>query len=1407
MRLYVKSLIDNNYQPLEYLEGDGACYFKTGYTFSQPNIRVLCKYRKSTSTAKCAYGAAENTDPRMWHGTLYADDAYLGDGNAYPNIPGAGELDVDYVVDFTFQNDIATWIINGQECVYNGNNGWTGCDKEDYLFAINRNNAPVYVMTGRIYYHKMWDNGVLVRNYIPVRRKSDNALGMYDLVTKTFFDKKGAGTFTAGPAITLHKNYFLTKKANPSKLPDGYKRLADIINDGSANYILTGVIPTENTGIRAVYEYHDVDGSTPACITGTYISSGKGTLFVSSVSGLISTATKALVSQRGKTLNSTDNIAANIEYTAEVNWLNSGLERLNDSSTTVGTDAANPTGLRIFSRFNSGNNTWAYGKAKIKSFQVSEGTKIIRDYIPAQRLSDGAVGMYERIDGRFYANNGSGTFTSSTPLEVAGYEQLDYIESDGNQSIELDYQGYSKINLVAQGTKVADKSQVVIGPSAVAASWFGTPSTGGKWGLSNSAGYFSNVSYLDKITADLIFDSNGASFTLNGSTYTLAGTFTTTRKYKIFTTNPTGTGIVYSANVKIFSCQIYDLNDVLQLDLIPVRRISDGELGLYDKVNSVFYANEGTGTFKAGERLANYQPVEYITSSNDAYIDLGMIGNQNTSVEITGKAAAAMTACRLFGSRTSSGSNALVISSSNTTNIYFNFGTQSAGPTNNITQLHTYALISGSYYIDGNKIGTMNSTAFTTPTNLLLFNAISEGEPGSGRVWTIYKAKVWQDGIQVRNLIPVKKVSTDEYGMFDTINQVFYGNVSAAANSTFIGGSAVTLSKHIMASVGKKGKFKKDIETITSVYSSTNSQFAYLDSGWGVSTANLAHDIDIKTTIAIPGGSAGLRTIILGNYHGLLNTTFSIETTALKKIRLYIDNATIEWINANTLPVDTPIEIHYTYNATTYQHTCSIRTTDGSIDETMTPATLQMAADDTYNCMIGRDYRTPATAFGALTIYKMEITNGDFHVNYIPMQVNDIVSLYDTVSNTLLENKGNVPFIPGKRITEVEYLQSGGIECIDTGYKAHGLTGIKMCTKVLTSGTTYILTTADGSATGDCRYIVAQQQSGNFLFYEPGIVAGVTGRVITNVAGNDGEWHLIETKNTTSNSKIYIDNESKGTTGYVGDTWESGTNIQLFYYQSNSTSVIQMSMCQIREGDTLLRDFIPVKDEDGVGCMFDKVSHSLFRNTKGTNGFRYGPEITLVDKLVSTGTEYITAVSGSVDDTYGIKAVLSMNGTPDSYPISATTNSSNRILYYGPRNNSLMSWCYGWGSTSTGSTTPRYSFTNYPEGIDNYYTGYLNFLNDKCAAFEDETPTTLSSSTDTFTNTDINVFRSLFSSVIAGVKEVWISKGTDIIRDLVPAKDEYGSGYLFDKIRHVLHPNSGTGNFIIGKRINKIIGE
>ena len=65
-------------------------------------------------------------------------------------------------------------------------------------------------------------------------------------------------------------------------------------------------------------------------------------------------------------------------------------------------------------------------------------------------------------------------------------------------------------------------------------------------------------------------------------------------------------GVVMGTNWgdKLFSGRIYSLtlyeNNVLVLDLIPVRRESDGALGMYNRVNNDFYGNAGFGDFTAG---------------------------------------------------------------------------------------------------------------------------------------------------------------------------------------------------------------------------------------------------------------------------------------------------------------------------------------------------------------------------------------------------------------------------------------------------------------------------------------------------------------------------------------------------------------------------------------------------------------------------------------------------------------------------------------------------------------------------------------------------------------------------------------------------------------------------------------
>ena len=63
------------------------------------------------------------------------------------------------------------------------------------LFAAINGYGPAY---GKIYYIKFFENGVLIRDYIPVKV---NGVGyMYDKVSGQLFGNSGTGTFIMGPA-------------------------------------------------------------------------------------------------------------------------------------------------------------------------------------------------------------------------------------------------------------------------------------------------------------------------------------------------------------------------------------------------------------------------------------------------------------------------------------------------------------------------------------------------------------------------------------------------------------------------------------------------------------------------------------------------------------------------------------------------------------------------------------------------------------------------------------------------------------------------------------------------------------------------------------------------------------------------------------------------------------------------------------------------------------------------------------------------------------------------------------------------------------------------------------------------------------------------------------------------------
>ena len=68
-----------------------------------------------------------------------------------------------------------------------------------YIFANHRASMDYAFM--RLYSCKIYDSGVVVHDYVPARRVSDSAFGLYDTKTDVFLTNAGTGKFNPGPAI------------------------------------------------------------------------------------------------------------------------------------------------------------------------------------------------------------------------------------------------------------------------------------------------------------------------------------------------------------------------------------------------------------------------------------------------------------------------------------------------------------------------------------------------------------------------------------------------------------------------------------------------------------------------------------------------------------------------------------------------------------------------------------------------------------------------------------------------------------------------------------------------------------------------------------------------------------------------------------------------------------------------------------------------------------------------------------------------------------------------------------------------------------------------------------------------------------------------------------------------------
>lgn len=248
------------------------------------------------------------------------------------------------------------------------------------------------------------------------------------------------------------------------------------------------------------------------------------------------------------------------------------------------------------------------------------------------------------------------------------------------------------------------------------------------------------------------------------------------------------------------------------------------------------------------------------------------------------------------------------------------------------------------------------------------------------------------------------------------------------------------------------------------------------------------------------------------------------------------------------------------------------------------------------------------------------------------------------------------------------------------------------------------------------------------------------------------------------------------------------------------------------ENGGLVRGYCACLDGNGTPCFYDTVTQTTYYN-QGSGSFIAGPEHvrpapTLpyreLEYIESSGTQYITLISGNVDSTYGLRLKYSAIAEQDNYIAGSKNLSNTRWLMITPALYS-NTWCYGWGGTNTSSTSPRYNISSYPSGLNNVYEAELNYLNSKTIKFANNSATTISSSSASFTNTDFYLFKSYSNAMTGRIYYAKLSIGSDVVMDLIPVQRKLDNVIcLYDKVSKTYLENAGTGTFIAGpEKTNK----
>lgn len=367
----------SDYNVVEYIESTGTQYIDTGLIMEKSTTM-----RMEISAQLTSNGNWAGVNGYMQH------QASLGGGSK-------GLFVVDYNGNTHIEN---VYFNNTLKYTQDWTSAYSGAKNKVAVIGMgNAENtwwtnisANRYAQVGKWYYIKVYRSGTLVRDYVPCVRNSDGVAGLYDKVENKFYTNSGTGSFGSG--------------ATTGGVVEEYQRV-EYLDFTGGQIINSGVIPTRDTTTQVTFKT-STDGKwlfgsrTGYNTTDTYAMH----LYTASNSLWYQIASSSTPQQSYNFSGNKVTVKVDKNYM----WVNG--KQLNSTAFSSSGFTTSSWPLYFGGINEKGSGTDRPFTGQIYDIKIWQGSTLVRDFVPVVRSRGGVAGMYDMVEGKFYANAGSGSF-------------------------------------------------------------------------------------------------------------------------------------------------------------------------------------------------------------------------------------------------------------------------------------------------------------------------------------------------------------------------------------------------------------------------------------------------------------------------------------------------------------------------------------------------------------------------------------------------------------------------------------------------------------------------------------------------------------------------------------------------------------------------------------------------------------------------------------------------------------------------------------------------------------------------------------------------------------------------------------------------------------------------------------